>query len=135
MSTIRENLLVLIEAVTNEPEHLFDLTNFEKKEPCGTLHCTLGLATTLPHFYMQGLVMQPAEKERAACPAADGIRAYQPSCYAKLDALFGEESYCRLFEPAEGGEWDVELLAPDMPDKELALARLNKQLENYPDPQ
>ncbi len=133
--TIRENLLVLIKAVEDEPEPLFDLSAFEQITSCGTLHCTLGLAGTLPHFYEQGLTLEPKDGIKASCPHIGGADIWKPGSWEKLDVLFGEDSYYRLFETYGGGALDSELvdLQNDASNsKELALARLNKQLELYP---
>lgn len=131
--TIRENLLVLIEAVQNEPENLLDLSTFGKVVSCGTLHCALGLAATLPHFYMQGIeLLQPPTpgKWGSATLSVGGIGIYGSAATIKLNELFGSNSYARLFEPAGDGDWDEELW--EVSDKGLALARLNRQLEMYP---
>lgn len=129
LMTIRENLLVLIEAVKSEPEKLFDLSVYERKNSCGTLHCTLGLAATLTHFRMQGLEISAST---VAVPVIGGTLVYDVGAYDKLDQLFGKESCGRLFGAKHEGEWDFDLQAEQLTDKQLALARLDKQLELYP---
>lgn len=129
--TIRENLLVLIKAIEDEPSKAINLNSFEQEGICGTLHCALGLATTLPHFYTQGLAWGEGRGDLPPCPAIGGRGLWQTGGLSKLDAMFGEDSYDRLFEPRSCGIWDDDLINWST-DKELAIARLRKQLELYP---
>lgn len=126
--TIHENLLAAIAAVEAEDEKKIDLITF--KQDCGTIHCTLGLLTTLPAFQAQGLVWGYGLSTPA--PSVGGVKAWGSGWLDELDKLFGTGSYGRLFEPAGGGAWDPEMYEEGWSDKRLALARLNKQLELYP---
>lgn len=141
MPTIKENLEQLIKFVEEEPEQLFDLRLYETPTPCGTLHCALGLAATKPFFQGQGLRFLGG-----LLIIADGR---WPNNHT-LAPLFGEDSWSRLFEVRgldykvegevvidsvfDGGSWDAGIFAklgPGITDKELALARLNRQLALY----
>lgn len=118
--TIIENLELLIKAVEDEPEQLFNLMWFERTAGCGTLHCTLGLAATMPGFQEQGLTLV------GSFPVLEG-RFTANNNSSNLDILFGKYAFARLFKSRNFGVWDREFSSPTS-DKELALLRLRKQL-------
>lgn len=126
-----ENIEILIEAVTAQPEELFDLSKYKREESCGTLFCTLGLAATLPEFQAQGLkIFQCGD---AFDVTINDVHAWYEGI---AEPVFGPNAFIRLFEPADCGTMDAVLGydrgwsygSPNMTDKELALKRLNRQL-------
>lgn len=130
--TIRDNLLAARAAIEAEPEAGLDLKEFENH--CGTIHCALGLLATLPFFNAQGLTMCRTS-EGMPVPYL-GVEFMYIGWRNNIDEMFGKGSYFRLFEARGCSTWDDELLGSDRPrmlnDKQLALARLDKQLELYP---
>lgn len=128
------NLETLLSAVEAQPESLFDLSGYKQVEPCGTLFCTVGLAATMPFFQEQGVEMRPvATNANLGEVFINGQNAWR---FNVAPPLFGPNAFGNLFEPADCGNLD-DLLgyeddgenAPNMTDKELAIARLRKQLE------
>lgn len=136
-----ENLEILIDAVEQHPEELFDLSKYKQEKNCGTLFCTLGLAASMPEFQAQGVEFVKRPEYSSSDVKINGETAW----YADTaDGIFGPEAFSRLFEPADCGSMDAFLRyspgfvehcddgdiqhGPNMTDKELALARLNKQL-------
>ena len=55
--SIINNLEILSAAVEAQPEPMFNLRRFKNETECGTLFCTVGLATTIPHFQELGFKM------------------------------------------------------------------------------
>ncbi len=136
MPTIRENLLKAIEVVQQYPEELLDLNQWRKECDCGTLYCVAGLLAIQPFFAAQG--MHPYHEDgRPIC----GIVAISPAA-SWVNEMFGAGAYDRLFDQRGAGTWDPELTADVIEDdtilmesptdKQLALRRLRKQLEQYP---
>jgi hypothetical protein len=121
MPTIRENLIQAIAAVKARPEHLFDLDKYIQERECGTLFCTAGLLCHTPHFQGMGWHME------GSYPAVSDTGSFDE----QAEIALGEHTYGRLFCQRGGGYWDGELLEPGMTDKDLALARLHRQLEEY----
>lgn len=131
---IQRNLIEAIRVVDAEPDNLVDLDTYERETPCGTLHCTAGLLAHQPYFQAQGLRLL---KE---IPGRDHLTIHNP--FPTFSNLFGILAWDRLFTPRSEGVWDEELIRefeapneddePTQPaptDKQLALARLRKQLE------
>lgn len=138
MTTIRENLLALRAGVEAHPEELLDLAAYKQRNSCGTLYCTFGLATTLPHFRELGMYIDGNEAHGHSIHLQG--EGEEGSRFADWpDRLFGEDAYDRLFQVQDAGEFDRTenedgLLDknPRLTGKQLALARIDKQLENYP---
>jgi len=125
MPTIRENLLRAIQLVEDEPAQLLDLSSIVRETGCGTLHCVIGLCVTDPFFRDQGLRMYGWMLMVGEQIAGRG-----------LPPMFGTDAWDRLFHRRGWGTWDQPWLDPEdghITDKELALMRLNKQLEEYPE--
>lgn len=136
-TTIIENLRRLIQLIEAEPDHLIDLERFEEEGSCGTHHCSLGLATQDEFFQAQGLSLgsvgvltRPLIGEHEVSPFSQVSEGH-----SRLNAMFGEDSYERLFEPRGDSDWDSGIIEDDdtLTDKDLALARLRKQLAIYED--
>ncbi len=126
--TIRCNLIEAIRVVEAEP--VLHLDSFISEHACGTLYCTAGLLAIQPYFQRQGLRF-------------DGNWAVTWYLDAPRD-LFGEDAFDRLFAASEMGVWDDDLIReleapneddeptnPRPTDKQLALARLRRQLDLY----
>lgn len=130
--SIRENLLELRRTVEAWPEHLFDLETVTRPAPCGTLYCAAGLVGTAPYFMEMGYrIVGPVPLEQ--------LENTHSSCLdLTLEEDFGEQAWERLFAIRRAGNFDRDLLqgiwAPvgHINDKQLALARIDKQLEVYP---
>jgi hypothetical protein len=148
MSTIIENLEALKAAVEAQPESRFDLSRFRNDTPCGTNFCTAGLAASLPQFQALGFRLDATPKDYAPgefnyTVSVNGIDVYSPVSGDEedeadaADLVFGARAWQHLFETAGDGELDREIgYAYDwkedvgnMTDKELAIARLKKQIE------
>lgn len=136
---IVSNLKALIAAVEAQPEKQFDLGRFKDEGSCGTLFCTAGLATTMPVFQLQGMALRNWGYE-SWWATVDGVDIDNEDC--RVDELFGYEAYTHLFAARSDGKWDEELglefedgvfetaeSMARMSDKDLALARLRKRLE------
>jgi hypothetical protein len=126
--TPRENIQLLISLIEQEPGSQINLNKFNSD--CGTIHCNLGLAGTHEHFKAQGLVMgwhgkKPRQVLVLTLNGSSPINETET-----LNAMFGPQSWERCFAPAGLGLWDIDLLLGS--HKDLALARLNKQLEQLP---
>lgn len=139
---IIENLELAIKAVEEYPEELFDLERFQDRTQCGTLYCTAGLLSTVPHFYHQGVKLVDEGEDLCGANRWRLIRKIDPATgvmnYTYLWSLFGDWAFDRLFEGRGHGIWDEHLIANlyekhdrFVTDKELALARLQKQLGIY----
>ena len=139
---IIENLEILRAAVEAQPENLFDLGSFKRVEPCGTLFCTLGLACTMPHFQQMGFSLE--QDGEYIDLLLNGESIFEALRY--VDKIFGDGSFPRLFEPAGCGYADFDLgfdtdyedsdgatvnEVQNMPDKTLALKRLDRQINIY----
>ena len=143
---ILENLNILLEAVKAQPEELFSLDNFRRDHPCGSNFCTIGLATTMPHFIEKGYTLVKGEAftmryflHVRGAPFSSDVKV--------VDWDFGERAWPRLFESAGMGEHDFandKLFAwwydpnPHQPDertyphqKDLAIWRLERQIAEY----
>ena len=131
MPTIRENLLKLRELVAAQPDPLFNLSCFQQPAECGTQFCTAGLAAQSPHFQAQGMHWGRAFFSQYPVVQING------DDIADLDALndmFGAYAFDNLFSADwswDAGEHDF-MLDTNKTDKDLALRRIDKQLELYP---
>lgn len=154
-----QNLRVLREAVANEPAPKLYLDTWRIKvdegaPACGTLHCTAGLAATLPYFIEQGMGAHPDsgsptfQRLGAAGTVEHFFGRYETpgEPYPDVGAM-----YC-IFAAFECGEWDRELATAAgailnveagedyidtdvMGHKKLALARLDKAIAYWEDRQ
>jgi len=137
--SITSNLETLLAAVEAQPEDNFDLSHFRQDTACGTNFCTLGLACTMPKFREMGFSLR--EELNTFAPSGFSYHAQVNGLSAmwgnRTDFAFGTNSYERLFEPADDGnldeelgyEFDYDTDTANMSDKELAIARLKKQIE------
>jgi hypothetical protein len=132
------NLEALLAAVEAQPETLFDLSFFRNETECGSNFCAVGLACTMPEFQAMGFNLRATANDYSR----DGF-SYRAEINGALamwnnrtDFAFGTDSYQRCFEPANEGSLDNELGyefdrdtdTANMTDKELAVARLKKQI-------
>ncbi len=141
MPTIRENLIAAIAAVAAWPENRFDLETFTGTNECGTFYCSLGLLTTVPHFRKQGLRLRTKERREGASfgVGKEGVEDAQFASQATWpDEMFGMHAFYRLFSGRGDGDLDDAIITDldlqrgeRLSDKELAIARLRWQLENY----
>lgn len=129
MTDIKRNLEVLLAAVKAQPEELFDLGNYKQYAPCGTLFCTAGLAASIPFFQEQGMELVSHGSGGNFSVHVDNTHiSYAP----KTNTLFGNDAFEELFQPNGLGFSDSTISDDEgMPDKELAIARLEKQLTIY----
>lgn len=134
--SIINNLEILSAAVEAQPEPMFNLRRFKNETECGTLFCTVGLATTIPHFQELGFKMVEEYPKWFMVQVGDDA-IYDEGV---SEEYFGEEAFARLFEPAGQGyldnklgyidhDEDCDTIPPNMTDKELALARLRLQIK------
>ncbi len=127
------NLEVLTEAVEAQPEQNFDLRYFRTEGKCGTLFCTVGLATTLPEFQNQGFTLEPYTSTVNVLVVK--VNGEEVVSSGASDAAFGVDSYENLFSHRGTSEFDKSLgVLPayeEVSDKTLALHRLNRQLDIY----
>lgn len=131
-----DNLEVLLAAVQAQPETLFDLSKYQQKTTCGTMFCTAGLATTLPHFQALGFTMATGPSSYSDRPFT-GVKVganwiFDRGVVSKhFGAVFDD-----LFSPAGCSDTDDDLgylydsdsCVANMTDKELAVARLKRQI-------
>lgn len=119
MPTIKENLLALRSAIVAEPEDLFDLHEYIDTTPCGTLHCSAGLAATMPFFIKQlSKFSQTLDLHLRAEDLSDSAE------------MWGPAPFIRLFERAGLGTYDEKILEGQAPltDKMLAIRRIDVAL-------
>ena len=128
---ILENLEVLRAAVAAEPTELLDLNAFQYQADCGTLHCVLGLACTMPYFNEQGLRFGECN-DPIMCGSKSQDYFDQTHIYS-FDKLFGGDSWIKLFSTAGNGWHDGKFgfTRRDMTDKELALKRLDAAIASH----
>lgn len=114
--TIRENLQELIRLVTEQPEQLLDLSRFRNETECGTIYCVAGLACTSAHFRSLGWYW---------CHSFGDYPSIGKGRHIGEDPVLDEQ--CGPWA------WDyifcVRKLGETGTDKEIALKRLNEQLE------
>jgi hypothetical protein len=121
MSNIVQNLKKAIEAIEGRDSSELELSCFTSKGECGTLYCSAGILAITQYFYDQGMMFKEDHVY------INGRSMFQAEVG---DIMFGTCAYSRLFELRGCAEWDGEIDPRDeMTDKELALARLNRQLE------
>ena len=117
MSKILQNLEHLYWMIQAEPKKKINMQQWKQEDPvCGTLHCSLGLATTSEFFQAQGL------KFHGGFVLLNG-----DSDVERFDALFGPKAYYMLFDRATEAE---ENKFPNN-HKKIALARLRKRIVKY----
>lgn len=124
------NLRKARQIIEAAPENEFDLMLFKKeKVGCNTIMCTAGWLASDPFFIKQGmrLILDEGARERE-------VRYWtlETSNPMKLaSTLFGPDAFHRLFPTAFCGEWDSEIYGgwePSMTEKDLALARIDRQI-------
>lgn len=135
ITTIINNLKAAIAALEAEPDHLIDLRAYIiEHDGCNTLHCSAGLLATTEHFKALGW--------RWSADGGDvyiGNRWIGSLNYSDpgiiLNQQLGSNAFDRLFHPRNLGAWDFSLHeeGPELliTDKDLALARLRRQLKEY----
>ncbi len=134
--SIINNLEILTAAVEAQPEPMFNLSRFKSETECGTLFCTVGLATTIPHFQELGFHIVQLAPNWLGVNVDDEFIADE----GVSERYFGQEAFPRLFEAAGQGSQDSALgyldedeagydIPLNMTDKELALARLRLQIK------
>jgi hypothetical protein len=117
MSKIMQNLEHLYWMIQAEPKKKIHMDQWKKEDPvCGTLHCSLGLATTSQFFQDQGLEMLDSY-----------ILVNGDSDTARFDELFGPDAYDVLFDQAT----DTEERKFADNHKKIALARLRARILKY----
>lgn len=143
---ILENLNILLEAVKAHPESGFSLENFRRDHPCGTNFCTIGLATTLPHFIEKGYELRPTNQWRRRFALFVKNVPFTADVFM-LDKDFGSSSWDRLFDSAGASSMDRhnekfsnwrlypatrEHEEEEYPhQKDLAIWRLERQIARY----
>mgnify|MGYP001576459888 CR=1 FL=1 len=133
--TIRCNLIEAIRLVEAEP--VLELDQYLTETTCGTLYCTAGLLAQQPYFQRQGMRLSQDEDWGGL-----SIGTYFLTIGHR--ELFGDDAFDRLFASSKVGVWDDELIReleapnedaeptkPRPTDKQLALARLRRQLDLY----
>lgn len=132
--TIQDNLQRLIQLVKAQPEQNLNLSRFRTNElTCGTCYCSAGLATTDAQF------MKRAQAAYKAKYNEDTYDFLELANILSDDAeTFGDNPWDRLFDRAGQGVWDYLIIAEHhkttaqpITHKQLALARLEKQLALY----
>ena len=124
MTTIRENLLALQALIERTPDTGMNLDSYAAK--CGSIHCTLGWAAWCGQF--EGLT-----SDGYGNPLIHG----EGFIGENLDQIFGDNCWLNVFDTYGDGDLDKDILDAGRPSrspshKQLALARISKQLEIYP---
>lgn len=132
-----ENLIVLRAAIQAHKANLFNLEAYTCKTPCGTLYCSAGLATTMPHFQNQGMHLDDSGDN----VLVNGVGIANRKGI-EINKLFGPDAFNNLFTWYGNSNYDVELL--ELPEyqvleydhdvvshQQLALHRIDKQLDKY----
>jgi hypothetical protein len=131
MNQVLKNLFTLLGAVQAQPEANFDLSSYARKEPCGTLFCTAGLAASLPHFQSQGMALIPWSTNTFMVEI-NGLDIDVRE--ADTDKMFGPDAWYSLFATYADGRRDESLGSGSygsgraMTDKALAIARIQAQI-------
>lgn len=121
---ILRNLKTLHAAVEQQPEALFDLSAYKQELSCGTLFCSAGLAASMPVFQAQGMGMdRDGQRFVVTVYGVDILYAHG------IDKLFGEEAWDNCFATGDEGYRDSDAPLGALKDKQLALWRLEKQME------
>ncbi len=129
------NLKLLHSHVQLQPETRFDLQRFKKEKECGTCFCTAGLAACIPEFQSMGL--QIYEQDEMFYVSFNGVDVWESS---GIEKVFGQECFGNLFEIRDAGyldeqhlKWNGDMweLDESITDKQLALWRLERQIEIY----
>lgn len=137
--TILQNLEIAYTAVKGYDSQLFDLRTFREKSDCGIIHCSLGLLGTMPHFNKQGLEFSDHPLKDDAdyrILLIEGVPVMRVS-FSKLNVLFGDNCFNRLFQSKGYGTWDLQRDEnpaflennPNLTDQKLALLRLEHQIK------
>lgn len=117
MSKIMQNLEYLYWMIQSEPKKKIYMDQWTTEDPiCGTLHCSLGLASTNQYFQTQGL------KLRAGYIELNGDADVE-----RFDALFGPNAFNKLFDRAT----DTEERKFANNHKKIALARLRARIIKF----
>lgn len=132
MLNILENLTLARAVIEATAEEKVDLCRWQS--PCGTLHCSAGHLAHHPHF-QQFIRLRPAEgasvySAHLEVLLHDGFGDSWSACWYNrhLERFFGPDAFMRLFAQHGAGYFD-EQLGHELGDKDLALARLDMQIE------
>lgn len=139
---IINNLRKAIGVVAAYPEDRFDLGTFRQNQHnCGTLFCTYGLLTESRQFptIKWGPVLPGYPSGYPFIGSRSENENFWPHPWTtsqkdRQDELFGKKAYGKLFELRGAGIYDFEIFLEQLntlSDKNLALARLKKQLALY----
>lgn len=123
-TTILENLAILREAIQASPDDLIQINMY--RSACGTHYCTLGIATTLPHFANQGITLVPyriCEEIVGYIPLLNGVEVSGEQ-RRMWDPFFGPHAWSRLFSSRGQSRYDTE----GGSDKDVALHRIDCQI-------
>lgn len=130
------------------PENKLDLCSFKRESPCGTLACAAGWLAMSPAFDKL-MTLTPKDPEATThrhllVPAGDIVVRYNAKGGYDFDWLephFGPAAFSHLFEArgvgyrdgnhpnAEEQEGEQEWEFPGVSDKDLALWRIDQQIE------
>jgi hypothetical protein len=118
------NLKAAIAAVEAQPESSINLGVWN----CNTHFCIGGLCAVTPHFTAQGMYAHSNSGE----PCAEGCKTVQQVLW-RFFGTYGSggtnSAYWHIFVASGQGAWDAELEEDgELPDKQLALARLRRAL-------
>jgi hypothetical protein len=148
-----KNVTTLLEFLQTLPQTSVNL-NYYQADQCGTIHCTLGWATTISSFQEMGLTLNgmhwPVMLTSQMKAVAPWVNVEDEGC--QFDFVLGAETVARglfgdtglyhiegyddsadygahdfIFAGKDNGQWDDELQADgDLCDHSLAVARLKK---------
>lgn len=149
---ILENLNILLEAVKAFPESHFSLERYREDNECGSNFCTLGIATTIPHFVEKGYVLRPLMHNEKKFFLQINEQDFDAAGNKILENDFGKNAFDCLFDLALYGlndsendqvkAWKAEHRPEDMAadedeeeeyphQKDLAIWRLERQIARY----
>lgn len=135
--TILANLRKAREILAAAPEGQFDLSLYRQDLPCGTLMCAAGWLASSPEFSDRIELYQDEYSLRNKMWRVRDAVTKTERDLEFLDPIFGAHAYATLFDTRNNGERDHmhpladedQYLHPDLSDKELALWRIDQQIE------
>lgn len=153
---IAANLQLAIKVLETKTSAQTDLGSFQGiPNQCGTPHCAAGWLAQEPHFQELGMALgqNPGTRTRSSIYPAFRMIVIDtkpelspaPESFAQrfdfLDRIFGDEAFDRLFACYGDGSNDQDIVGDGVDlyernensktDKDLALARLRRQLAIY----